>query len=148
MNVIFGEKMTLREIFPEWWCKITFSVPETCPGNYNWLDLSIYEFIFSVVVALAIKWIISCFLFILGLIMPDKSLDATIISPKLLEDDFEIPNHEIEDIKGRDLELDEDVFNLDVESRKMGKKEEHFAKKIEKEIETSIANITRKGADK
>ena len=61
--------MTLREIFPEWWCKITFSVPEYCYGNYNWLDLSIYEFIFSFVVILFIKWIINCLLLILGQLM-------------------------------------------------------------------------------
>ena len=56
--------MTLREMFPEWWCKITFSLTENCSGNYNWLDFSIYEFIFTVVIVLVIKWIIYCSLFI------------------------------------------------------------------------------------
>jgi len=50
--------MTLREMFPEWWCKTTLSIAEDCYGDYNWLDFSIYEFIFSVVVLLIIKWII------------------------------------------------------------------------------------------
>ena len=91
--------MTLREMFPEWWCKVTFSVPENCSGDYNWLDFSIYEFIFTVVIVLVIKWIIYCFLFIIGIISPDKTVDATIISPSLLEKEMDIPNDEIEDIK-------------------------------------------------
>ena len=106
-------------MFPEWWCKVTFSVPENCSGDYNWLDFSIYEFIFTVVIVLVIKWIIYCFLFIIGLIIPDKTVDATIISPTLLE-------KEIADIKGGDLEFyedDEDVFSLEEESKKMTKKE-------------------------
>ena len=115
--------MTLREMFPEWWCKVTFSVPENCSGDYNWLDFSIYEFIFTVVIVLVIKWIIYCFLFIIGLIIPDKTVDATIISPSLLEKEMDIPNDEIEDIKGRDSEFDEDVFSLEEESKKMTKKE-------------------------
>ena len=93
--------MTLREMFPEWWCKVTFSVPENCYADYNWLDFSIYEFIFTVVILLVIKWIIYCSLFIIGLIIPDKTLEK-----------------EIEDIKGRDLESDEDVFSLEEESKK------------------------------
>ena len=136
--------MTLREMFPEWWCKITFSVPENCSGDYNWFDFSIYEFIFTVVIVLVIKWIIYCFLFIIGLIIPDKTVDATIISPTLLE-------KEIGDIEGGDLEFDEDdedVFSLEEEPKKMTKREEDLVENIDKEIETSIVNITRKGVNK
>ena len=136
--------MTLREMFPEWWCKVSFSVPENCSGDYNWLDFSIYEFIFTVVIVLVIKWIIYCFFFIIGLIIPDKTEDATIISPTLLE-------KEIEDIEGGDLEFDEDdedVFSLEDESKKMTKREEDLVENIDKEIETSIVNITRKGVNK
>ena len=123
--------MTLREMFPDWWCKITFSVPENCSGDYNWLDFSIYEFIFTVVIVLVIKWIIYYFFFIIGLIIPDKTLEK-----------------EIEDIKGRDLEFDEDVFSLEEESKKKTKREEDLVENIDKEIETSIVNITRKGVNK
>ena len=136
--------MTLREMFPEWWCKVTFSVPENCSGDYNWLDFSIYEFIFTVVIVLVIKWIIYCFFFIIGLIIPDKTEDATIISPTLLE-------KEIEDIEGGDLEFDEDdedVFSLEEEPKKMTKREEDLVENIDKEIETSLVNITRKGVNK
>ena len=136
--------MTLREMFPDWWCKITFSVPENCSGDYNWLDFSIYEFIFTVVIVLVIKWIIYCFFFIIGLIIPDKTEDATIISPTLLE-------KEIEDIEGGDLEFDEDdedVFSLEEDSKKITKREEDLVEYIDKEIETSIENITRKGVNK
>ena len=136
--------MTLREMFTEWWCKVTFSVPENCSGHYNWLDFSIYEFIFTFVIVLVIKWIIYCFLFIIGLIISDKTEDATIISPTLLE-------KEIEDIEGGDLEFDEDdedVFSLEEDSKKMTKREEDLVENIDKEIETSIMNITRKGVNK
>ena len=136
--------MTLREMFPEWWCKVSFSVPENCSGDYNWFDFSIYEFIFTVVILLVIKWIIYCFFFIIGLIIPDKIEDATIISPTLLE-------KEIEDIEGGDLEFDEDdedVFSLEEEPKKMTKREEDLVENIDKEIETSIVNITRKGVNK
>ena len=109
--------MTLREMFPEWWCKVTFSVPENCSWDYNWLDFSIYEFIFAVVIVLVIKWVLYCLFFIIGLIIPDKTVDATIISPSLLEKEMDIPNDEIEDIKGKDLEFDEDVFGLEDESK-------------------------------
>ncbi len=131
-------------MFPDWWCKITFSVPENCSGDYNWFDFSIYEFIFTVVIVLVIKWIIYCFLFIIGLIIPDKTVDATIISPTLLE-------KEIGDIEGGDLEFDEDdedVFSLEEEPKKMTKREEDLVENIDKEIETSIVNITRKGVNK
>ena len=136
--------MTLREMFPDWWCKITFNVPENCSEDYNWLDLSIYEFIFTVVIVLVIKWIIYCFFFIIGLIIPDKTVDATIISPTLLE-------KEIGDIEGGDLEFDEDdedVFSLEEEPKKMTKREEDLVENIDKEIETSIVNITRKEVHK
>ena len=136
--------MTLREMFPEWWCKVTFSLTENCSGNYSWLDFSIYEFIFTVVVVLIIKWIIYCSLLFLGLIIPDKTVDTTIISPSILEKEMDIPNDEIEDIKGRDLEFDEDVFSLEEESKEMTKSEENLVGNIDKEIETSIVNITRK----
>ena len=131
-------------MFPDWWCKITFSVPENCSGEYNWFDFSIYEFIFTVVIVLVIKWIIYCFFFIIGIIIPDKTEDATIISPTLLE-------KEIEDIEGGDLEFDEDdedVFSLEEEPKKMTKREEDLVENIDKEIETSIVNITRKGVNK
>ena len=140
--------MTLRDMFPEWWCKVTFSVPENCSGDYNWLDFSIYEFIFTVVIVLVIKWIIYCFLFILGLIIPDKTVDATIISPSLLGERIDIPNDEIEDIKGSDSEFDEDVFGFEEEPKKKTKNEDDFVRNIDKEIETSIVNITRKGIHK
>ena len=136
--------MTLREMFPDWWCKITFSVPENCSGNYNWFDFSIYEFIFTVVIVLVIKWIIYCFFFIIGLIIPDKSEDARIISPNLLE-------KEIGDIEGGDLEFDEDdedVFSLEEETKKVTKRKEGLVENIDKEIETSIVNITRNGVNK
>ena len=136
--------MTLREMFPEWWCKITFSVPKNCSGDYNWLDFSIYEFIFTVVIVLVIKWIMYCFLFIIGLIIPDKTVDATIISPSLFEKEMNIPNDEIEEIKCRDSEFDEDVFSLEEESKKMTKSDEDFFKNIDKEIETNIRKGVRK----
>ena len=131
-------------MFPDWWCKTTFSVLENCSGDYNWFDFSIYEFIFTVVIVLVIKWIIYCFFFIIGLIIPDKTEDATIISPTLLE-------KEIGDIEGGDLEFDEDdedVFSLEEEPKKMTKREEDLVENIDKEIETSIVNITRKGVNK
>ena len=131
-------------MFPEWWCKATFSVPENCFVDYNWLDFSIYEFIFTVVIVLVLKWIIYCSLFIIGLIIPDRTVDATIISPGLLEKEMDISNVEIEDIKGKDLEFDKDVFGLEEASKKITKSEEDFVKEIDKEIETSIVNITRK----
>ena len=140
--------MTLREMLPEWWCKTTFSVSENCFGDYNWLDFSIYEFIFSVVVVFIIKWIINCLLFILGVINQDNKMDSTIISPSLLGKDLDIPNYEMEDIKGRDLEFDEDVFSLEEDLNKTTKKEEYFDEDLDKEIETSIVNITRKGVHK
>ena len=140
--------MTLRDMFPEWWCKVTFSVPENCSGDYNWLDFSIYEFIFTVVIVLVIKWIIYCFLFIIDPIIPDKTVDATIISPSLLEKEMDIPNDEIEDFIGRNSEFDEDVFSLEEESKKMTKSEEDFFENLDKEIETSIVNITRKEVHK
>ena len=129
--------MTLRDMFPDWWCKVTFNVLENCSGDYNWLDFSIYEFIFTVLIVLIIKWIIYCFLFIIGIIIPDKTVDATIISPSLLE-------NEIGDIKDEDLDFEEDVFTLEEESKKMTKSEENFDKNLDKDIETSIMNITRK----
>ena len=140
--------MTLREMFPEWWCKVTFSVPENCSGDYNWFDFSIYEFIFTIVIVLFLKWIIYCSLFIIGLIIRDKTVDATIISPSLLEEEMDIPNDEIEDIKVKDLEFDEDVFGFEEEPKKKTKNEEDFVRNIDKEIETSIVNITRKGIHK
>ena len=140
--------MTLRDMFPEWWCKVTFSVPENCSRDYNWLDFSIYEFIFTFVIVLVIKWIIYCFLFIIGLIIPNKTMDATIISPSLLEKEVDIPNDEIEDIKGRDLEFDEDVFSLEEEPKKITKSKEDFVENLDQEMETSIVNISRKEVHK
>ena len=140
--------MTLREMIPEWWCKITFSVPENCSDNFTWLDFSIYEFIFTVVIILVTKWIIYFSLFIIGLIIPDKTEDATIISPTILEKDMDIPNDEIDYIKNRDLEFDEDVFSLGEESKKMRTSEQELVNNVDEEIETSILNITRKRAKK
>ena len=145
---IIGGKLTLREMFPDWWCKITFSVPENCSGDYNWLDFSIYEFIFTVVIVLVVKWIIYCFLFIIGLIIPDKTVDATIISPSLFEKEMDFPNDVIEDIKGSDSEFEEDVFSFEEESKKTKKNEEDLVENIDKEIEKSIVNITRKEVHK
>ena len=71
-------------------------------------------------------------------------MDATIISPSLLEKGMDIPNDEMEDLKGSYSEFDEDVFSLEEESKEMTKSEEDFVENIDKEIETSIANITRK----
>ena len=140
--------MTLRDMFPDWWCKVTFNVLENCSGDYNWLDFSVYEFIFTVVIVLVIKWIIYCFLFIIGIIIPDKTVDATIISPSLLEKGIDIPNDEIDDLKGSYSEFNEDVFSLEEEQKRMTKSEEDFVENIDKEIETSIVNITRKGVRK
>ena len=140
--------MSLREMFPEWWCKVTFSVPENCSGDYNWVDFSIYEFIFTVVIVLVIKWIIYCLLFIIGIIISDKTVNATIISPSLLEKEIDFPNDEIEDIKGSDLEFDEDVFSFEEEPKKMRKSEEDFVENIDKEIEASIVNISRNEVNK
>ncbi len=138
--------MTLREMFPEWWCKTTFSVPENCYGDYNWLDFSIYEFFFSFVVILVIKWTIFCLLFILGRIIPYETMDKKKISPSLSENGIDILNDKIEDIQGNDLEFDEDVFSLE-DSNKMTNREKYFDEDIDKEIEKSIVNITRKGVN-
>ena len=139
--------MTLREMFPEWWCKTTFSVSENCYVNYSWLDFTIYEFIFSFIVVLILKWIIYCFLFILGKIIPDKIIDKTKRSRNLLAKDLDFQNDIMGDIKDKDFEFDEDVFSLE-ESNKMIKKEKIIDEDMDKEIETSIVNITRKGVNK
>ncbi len=136
--------MTLREMFPEWWCKTIFSIPENCYGDYNWLDFTIYEFIFSFVVILVLKWIIDCLFFLLGQIIPDRQMVTTKISPSLLGKDLDIPNDEIEDIQVNDLEFNEDVFSLEEESNKTTKKENYF----DEEMEKSIVNITREGINK
>ena len=135
--------MTLRELVPDWWCKITFSFPENCYGDYNWLDFSIYEFIFSIIVVFIIKWIINFLFFLLGQIIPDKTMDASIISPSLLGKDLDILNDEMGGIKDKILDFDEDVISLEEESNKKTADEN-----IDKEIETSIVNITRKGINK
>ena len=135
--------MTLRELVPDWWCKITFSFPENCYGDYNWLDFSIYEFIFSIIVVFILKWIINFLFFLIGQIIPDKTMDASIISPSLLGKDLDILNDEMGDIKDKILDFDEDVFSLEEESNKKTADEN-----IDKEIETSIVNITRKGINK
>ena len=134
--------MTLREIFPEWWCKVIFSFSENCYGNHNWLDFTIYELIFTAGIFLVIKWTIHFLFFILGLIIPNKSFDATIVSPKFLEEDSEIPNDVIENI-----EIDEDLFSLEEESNRLTKRQVDSVEDIDKEIETSIVNITRKGVN-
>ena len=139
--------MTLREMFPKWWCKVTFSVPENCYGNYNWLDFSIYEFFFSFVVVLTLKWSIHCLLFIVGHIIPDKTIDSSIAYPSLSGKDLDIANDVMEDLKEGDLKLNEDVFHLE-ESNKTTKKENFVDKDLDEEIETSIVNITRNGANK
>ena len=141
---ILVEKMTLREMFPEWWCKTIFSIPENCNGDYNWLDFTIFEFIFSFVVILVIKWIIDCLFFILGQIIPDRTEVATKIYPSMLGKDLDIPKDDIEDLQGSDLEFDEDVFNLEEESTGMTISEEDFVEQIDKEIETYIQTGVRK----
>ena len=135
--------MTLREIFPEWWCKATFSIPEICSGDYNFLDFSLYDFIFSVVILLVIKWIIHFIIFVLSLIIPERTVDATIISPSILEKEINITNDEIEDIKGKDLEFEEDIFSLEEEENKMKTTEDYNVEKLDREIEKSIVNISR-----
>ena len=55
---------------------------------------------------------------------------------------------EIDDLKGSYSEFDEDVFSLEEEPKKMTKSEEDFVENIDKEIETSIVNITRKEVNK
>tara|TARA_B100000579_G_C22662864_1_gene771800 strand:+ start:53 stop:475 length:423 start_codon:yes stop_codon:yes gene_type:complete len=135
--------MTLREIFPEWWCKVTFSIPEICSGDYNFLDFSLYDFIFSVVILLVIKWIIHFIIFVLSLIIPERTVDATIISPSILEKEINITNDEIEDIKGKDLEFEEDIFSLEEEENKMKTTEDYIVEKLDREIEKSIVNISR-----
>ena len=135
--------MTLREIFPEWWCKATFSIPEICSGDYNFLDFSLYDFIFSVVILLVIKWIIHFIIFVLSLIIPERTVDATIISPSILEKEINITNDEIEDIKGKDLEFEEDIFSLEEEENKMKTTEDYIVEKLDREIEKSIVNISR-----
>ena len=69
-----------------------------------------------------------------------KSLPINILSRK----EMDITNDEIEDIKVKDLEFDEDVFGFEEEPKKKTKNEEDFVRNIDKEIETSIVNITRK----
>jgi len=130
--------MTLRDILPGWGCKITLSVTDNCVGDYNWLDFSIYEFIFTVAIILVIKWIIRCFFFIIGLIITDKTGDETTISNTLFKE-------KIEDFEDRDLEFDEDVFGLEEEPQKISKKEKNLLDNVDKEIETSIVNISRNG---
>ena len=105
--------MTLREILPEWWCKVTFSLPKKCLSDYNWFDFLVYEFLLTSVIILIIKWIIDFFFLILGLINHNKKVDATIISPSILENENGIYNDNIEDMKLRDLRFDEDVFSLE-----------------------------------
>ena len=61
---------------------------------------------------------------------------------------MDIPNDDLEDIKGRDLEFDEDVFSLEEESKKMTKSEEALVENVDKEMEKSIVNITRKEVHK
>ena len=140
--------MNLREMFPEWWCKVTFSIPENCSGDYNWFDFSIYEFIFTVIILLYLKWILNCVLLIIGLIIPEKKVDGTIKSPSHLEKEIDFPNDEIEDIKVRDLEFDEDVFSLEEESNKLRKRDEDFVENIDTEVEKSIVTITRNPTNK
>ena len=70
-------------------------------------------------------------------------MDASIISPSLLGKDLDILNDEMGGIKDKILDFDEDVFSLEEESNKKTADEN-----IDKEIETSIVNITRKGINK
>ena len=56
---------------------------------------------------------------------------------------MDLPNDTIPNLKGRDLGFDDDdVFNLDEESHK--NKEVESLENIDKEIEKSIVNISRK----
>ena len=52
--------MTLREMFPEWWCKFSLSFTNYCKDNYgelNWLDFTLGEMFFSILV-IVILWVV------------------------------------------------------------------------------------------
>jgi hypothetical protein len=60
-------KTTLREMFPEWWCKFSLSVTDYCKDNYsylNWLDFTLGGMFYSALVIYLI-WI-AYRLFLLG----------------------------------------------------------------------------------
>ena len=135
--------MTLREILPQWSCKITFSVPKNCSEKYSWLDFTIYEFVFTLVILLVIKWVVYSIFSILSRNETDKNMDATIISPSLFEKEMDFTDGDIKDLKGRDLEFVADTLSLEEESKNLPKSEDNYSEKIDKEIETSILNITR-----
>ena len=137
--------MTLKEMFPEWWCKITFSVPKNCSDKYSWFDFTIYEFIFTFVIFLVIKWIVYSLFSILSRNKPDKNMDSTIISPSLLEKEIDFANGDIEDLKGNDLDFVADTLSLEEEPMNLTKREDNYAENVDKDIETSILNITRNG---
>ena len=49
--------MTLREMLPEWWCKFSLNFTDYCKDNYgelNWLDMTLGEVGFTVVVIVII----------------------------------------------------------------------------------------------
>ena len=137
--------MTLREIFPQWLCKITFSVPKNCSEKYSWLDFTIYEFIFTLVIFLVIKWIVYRLFSILSRNKPDKNMDSTIISPSLLEKEIDFANGDIEDLKGNDLDFVADTLSLEEEPMNLTKRGDNYDENLDKDIETSILNITRNG---
>ncbi len=136
--------MTLRDMFPEWLCKVTLSFPETCSEKSNWLDFTIYEFIFTLVILLIIKRIIYHLFYILNQNKPEKEIDSTIISPSLLYKEMDLTDDEIEDIKDQDMKFDSDIISLEEESMILTKKEDNSVENIDKEVETSILNITKK----
>ena len=52
--------MTLREMFPEWWCKFSLSFTDYCKYNYrelNWLDFTLGELGFTVFVIIIMSFL-------------------------------------------------------------------------------------------
>jgi hypothetical protein len=57
--------MTLRYMIPEWWCKFSLSFTDYCKDNYgelNWLDFTLGEFFFSILV-IVILWVVYVIVF-------------------------------------------------------------------------------------
>ena len=53
-------KMTLREMFPEWWCKFSLSFTDYCTQNYsnrwNWLDFTLGELFFTIFLLIGVPF--------------------------------------------------------------------------------------------
>ena len=92
-----------------------------------------------------IKWIVYSLFSILSRNKPDKNMDSTIISPSLLEKEIDFANGDIEDLKGNDLDFVADTLSLEEEPMNLTKREDNYAENVDKDIETSILNITRNG---